>query len=272
MTVEKVDFQEASKASAVTRDQSKEFREMSSIDFPYMALDFAIEVAKAIYSRCGFGTCDQDELAAQMGQTLSGAFRQKTSAARSFGLVAKDGRSAFLLTDLGKRIVSPENEKSAKVEAFLAVPLYNQIFDKFRGHNLPPAKALEREMETLGVSGKVTDRARQAFEKSAQLAGFFDSGKERLVRPRMEGASQPGVVEPAKTLPLSQEVKPPTIFAGGGSSSPLREIDPIIQGLINKLPPSGAVWAANKRKLWLQILANSLDLVYEDSSTDTGPD
>jgi hypothetical protein len=269
MTGEKVNFQEAASAAAASKETNKDAREMSTIDFPYVALDGAIEVAKALYSRCAFGSCDQDELAAQMGQTLSGAFRQKTSAARTFGLISKDGRSAFVLTDLGKRIVSSENERAAKVDAFLSVPLYVQIYEKFRGHNLPPPKALEREMETLGVSGKVADRARQSFEKSAQLAGFFDSGKERLVRPRMETTSAVATETSQTSAPPPAPESPQRSFSGGGGNMP-PEIDPILLGLISKLPPSGSNWPKSKRKLWLAILENSLELVYEDDSEKIG--
>ncbi len=264
MTGEKVDFSEA--ANAASDSGGKESRDRSTVDFPYMPLEAAIEVAKALYNRCGFGSCEQDELAAELGQTISGAFRQKTSAARVFGLVSKDGRSAFQLTDLGKEIVSPETESDARATAFLAVPLYSQIYEKFRGHNLPPAKALEREMEALGVAHKQTDRARQAFERSAQHAGFFNSGKERLVKPRMESA---------KAAPPADQAPPPRndeqdgrsagnsgSGSGGGELPP--DIDPIIAGLISRLPKAGTVWAKDKRKLWLQILENSFDLVYED--------
>ena len=233
MTGEKVDFSAAANA-AHDESEDKAKRDRSLIDFPYVPLESALEVATAIYSRCGFGSCDQDELAAEMGQTLSGAFRQKTGAAKTFGIVEKDGRSAFRLTEIGKRIVAQETEVAAKVDAFLTVPLYQQIYDKFRGHNLPPAKALEREMETLGVARKQTDRARQAFERSAQFAGFFDSGKDRLVRPRMEG----GVNLPPDSQPPMREEKPRDEIGGerygggnGGGGTP-SDIDPIIQGLI----------------------------------------
>ncbi|MDG4899676.1 MAG: hypothetical protein EOQ64_02350 [Mesorhizobium sp.] len=266
MTGEKVDFSEAANAAREAGDD-KSKRERSLIDFPYVSLEGAVEVARAIYSRCAFSSCDQDELAAEMGQTLSGAFRMKTGAAKTFALVEKDGRSAFRLSDIGKRIVAPETERSARVEAFLAVPLYNQIYEKFRGHNLPPMKALEREMETLGVPAKQTDRARQAFERSAQYAGFSDSGKDRLVRPRMEqtAASESAPVAAER----STSVPPQERRAGGGDDGNGNEppsIDPIIRGLIGRLPPAGSHWPKAKRKLWLQILENSFDLVYEDDS------
>ena len=64
-------------------------REQSSIVFPYLDLNAAIKVANAIYQRSGLGTCDLDELAAQMNQTMSGAFRLNTGTAKIFDLVDK---------------------------------------------------------------------------------------------------------------------------------------------------------------------------------------
>lgn len=241
--------------------------ERSTIEFPYMPLETAEEVARAVYSRSGFGTCELDELAAEMDQTMSGAFRQKTSAAKTFGVVDKDGRSAFKLTDLGRRIIDDSSSAAARVEAFLAVPLYLAIYEKYRGQKLPPAKALEREMQSVGVSSKQTDRARQAFERSAHYAGFFSSGTDRLVRPKIEGAP----LDSVSSQPPSSSGDP---NSGSGGQTHKRmppqilNVDPIIQGLIDRLPAAGSRWSKNKRKLWLQILENSFDLVYEDGADD----
>lgn len=250
----------------------KEPRERSAIDFPYLSMEAGIEVAKALYHRSGFGPCEQDELAAEMGQTISGAFRQKTAAARTFGLVDKDGRRAFVLTELGKRIVSAETESSARVDAFLSVPLYAAIYEKFRGHNLPPSKALEREMESLGVARKQTDRARQAFERSAQLAGFFEGGKERLIRPREKSSQGAGDVPSQRDQKREGSSGEEHGLQGnrGGGELP-SQLDPIILGLIRRLPKAGSVWPKAKRKLWLQILENSFELVYEDNESNSNP-
>jgi hypothetical protein len=72
------------------------------------------------------------------------------------------------LTDLGKRIVDPETHDGARAEAFLRVPLYRAIFDRYRGVKLPPDPGLESEMVGLGVSTKQTERARQVLQRSAQ--------------------------------------------------------------------------------------------------------
>jgi hypothetical protein len=57
------------------------------------------------------------------------------------------------------------------------------MYKQYEGHVLPPAAAIQRQMETLGVAPKQTERARQTFSKSAQYAGFIDEGTGRFVKP-----------------------------------------------------------------------------------------
>jgi hypothetical protein len=42
------------------------------------------------------------------------------------------------------------------------------------------------------------------------------------------------------------------------------DIDPIIRGLLMRLPKSGSVWPEDERKLWLQLLEGSFKLIYND--------
>jgi hypothetical protein len=44
-----------------------------------------------------------------------------------------------------------------------------------------------------------------------------------------------------------------------------REIDPIIRGLLARLPKSGDVWPDPARKLWLNLLEGSFKLIYKDA-------
>jgi len=257
MVGEKVDFSKASaEAKDATADSQK--RERSTIEFPYLSLDQAEEVALAIYSRCGYGACEIDELAAEMQQSVSGAFRQKTAAAKTFGLVEKDGRSSFVLSELGRAVVDEARQRKGRVEAFLSVPLYQAIFEKYRGHSLPPPKALEREMETLGVSAKQTDKARQAFDRSAAHAGFYESGKDRLVKPRVDETVSPPPPKPEDNS-----------TGGGGNGSGdggPPDVDPIIVGLLARLPKTGSEWPQAERKIWLDLLEGSFRLIYSDNS------
>jgi hypothetical protein len=263
MTGETVNFEKAAAAVAV-EDRNNE---RSSIGFPYADLDTAVEVAKALYARVGRGACELDGLAAQLNQTISGAFRLKTGAAKVFGLIDKEGRDAARLTDLGLKIISSDDERAARVDAFLAVPLYTAVYDRYKGNLLPPAKALEREMINLGVSPKVADRARQAFERSARQAAFFEAGENRLVKPRLEQATHSASAVELKSENIngqesSQDNRQKNGGSGGGGYHPL------IEGLIKTLPEAETAWSTRDRVKWLKTAIGVFDLIYEGEDKD----
>jgi hypothetical protein len=232
-------------------------REQSTISFPYADLETAIDVAHAVYGRSGLGACSIDELAAEMKQVVSGAFRLKTGTARIFGLVEREGKSGIKLTELGRQIIAPDTERAARAEAFLRVPLYAAIYENYRGHMLPPMKALEREMQKLGVSSKQTDKARQAFERSAGQAGFFESGDDRLVRPKAElPTKRVEDSEPAEGRAEDKRDEKKGGKGGGGNG-----YHPFIEGLLSELPEDFSGWSLTEQAEWLRAAASIFKLL-----------
>lgn len=261
MTGETVQFERTGEAD----DANK--REQSSIAFPYLDLDAGVEVARAIYRRSGLGSCALDELAAEMGQVVSGALRLKTGTARIFDLTVKDAKGGGIqLSELGRLIVSPESERAARAEAFMRVPLYAAIYENYRGHMLPPMKALEREMQKLGVSSKQTDKARQAFERSARQAGYFESGEDRLVRPKADLPTKPlGAADGDGGKEVGEKFNDER-SGGSGSGKDGGGYHPFIQGLLQTLPEPQtpkAQWSVEERAIWLQTAASIFSLLYE---------
>ncbi|CDX34994.1 conserved hypothetical protein [Mesorhizobium plurifarium] len=78
------------------------------------------------------------------------------------------------------------------------------------------------------------------MERSAEEAGFYESGRNRLVVPASASfkANDDGVGKGGSGG-----------GSGGGGDTPT--LDPIIKGLIDRLPPPGSNWTKAKRKLWL---------------------
>lgn len=239
----------------------KEKREISSIAFPYVDLEDAISVANAMLSGGGV-PMDRDQLAAAMGQVpTSGSFNMKVSAARQFGLV-DNPQGKYQLTPLGFEILDGARERQARAEAFLNVPLYRRAYDTFKGRQLPPRPAgLENAFVDFGVSSKQKDKARQAFERSARLAGYFPSpAEDRLVQPVI-GASAP-----------SQDVAPPS-ETGGSAPTPMPvsvaapkggpDLHPFIVGLLDELPPKGQPWTLQDQADWLQGAAQIFRILYK---------
>ncbi len=149
-----------------------------------------------------------------------------------FGLI-ETRRGNVDLTDLGGRIVDAHTQSEARVDAFLNVAPYKQVFDDFRGGALPGDAGLESHMTRLGVTSNQVDKAHQAFQRSAQHAGFFHQGRDRLViPPRIQG-------RPQEDKPRDRPGKDANgaIHEQVGQPPPrVNQGHPLIEGLFQQLP------------------------------------
>lgn len=252
-------------STKVSNKSAKLARDQSGIQFPYSDLNDAIAVAQGIM-KCGGVPCDADQLAAALGQTpTSGNFRLKIATARIFGLIeTKQGR--YSLTDLGFSITDKHVEKAARVDAFLAVPLYRRVYEEFRNKQLPPRPLpLEHAFVGFGVAPKQKVRARQAFDRSAEQAGFFDHGnRDRLVRPVHPGAPLNTPDDSGdKGKGGDTQIDPPPGVSGSNGGGGGRGLHPFIQGLLDTLPAPATNWTVEGRAKWLQAAANIFDLIYK---------
>lgn len=229
-------------------------RERSTIQFPYNDLDDAVAIARAIHQNAGT-SCTIDQLAAYTHQSMtSGAFRLRVGNAAMFGITVNE-RGQVTLTELGRRIADPEHEAEARADAFMNVALYSRIFEHYKGYALPPAAALEKFMRESGVSPKQTEKARQAFSRSARQAGYFAHGEDRLVRPALAGTRPPDNNPPP----------PPKNKNGGGDDGDDDLVlDPLLLALLRKIPPSDAGWPAGQRVRWFRTFAMNVSQIYDE--------
>ena len=97
------------------------------------------------------------------------------------------------------------------------------------------------------------------FERSAEEANFFEAGRDRLV--------MPGFISPPSGK--KEETPAPGGWSGDGGRGNNNPpgVDPIIAGLLARLPKSGDVWPETERKLWLQLLEGSFKLIYKEGAS-----
>jgi hypothetical protein len=98
---------------------------------------------------------------------------------------------------------------------------------------------------------------------TSRQANFFEHGEDRLVRPA--SSAGPGTTPIEQEPSKDQQVE--TRKGGGGGSGGgdvPPDIDPIIHGLLARLPKSGDVWPEDDRKLWLGLLEGTFKLIYKD--------
>jgi hypothetical protein len=236
-------------------------RERSTISFPYNDLDDVASVAKGVHS-VGGSSCQWDQLAAHLGtSSTSGTFRLRMLAAKTFGVLTYE-KNIVSLTPIGTRICDAKQEQAARVEAFLAVPLYNKVYEQFKGNSLPPSSGLEAAMVTFGVAPKQKDKARQVFQRAAKQAGFFGYGTDRLVMPSIKAsaASTPAPeIEPDKTDKKKTETRDDE-----------ERKHPLIEGLLKELPEPQTEWTTEDRKKWLEMASTIFNVIYKDSDDSRG--
>jgi hypothetical protein len=251
-------------ADSVTPKKTRKYQR-STIEFPYNDLDNAVGVAKGI-ERAGGIACALDQLAAALSVTVSGPFRQRIANAKTFGLV-DTGAGQVRLSELGRAVVDPAQEAWARAEAFLRVPLFSAIYERYKGYKLPGASGLETEISALGVSSQQADKARQALARSAKQAGFFAHGDDRLVRPAIKGpGTRPISDEAARSEDNNNEGTGGGNGSGGGRGGRQkteRDLHPFIEGLLEKLPEPETTWMIEGRAKWLQAAAHIFDLMYK---------
>jgi hypothetical protein len=241
-------------------DEAK--RDRSTIEFPYYDLEAAIEIASGVY-QLGGSSCGWDQLAARLQQApKGGGFWQRVKTANTFGLV-NFGSGTVTLTDLGQRINDPQQEKAAKADAFLKVPLYNKIYEQYKSGTLPPDAALESEIVKMGVAPKQKAKARQAFQRSASLADYFWSGNNRLVRPAIKGSTASTAVQPEKEEEDHSDKAKDT-------NKERKRRHPAIEGLFEELPEPKSEWSTEDRKKWLEMASSVFAVIYRDTEDSRG--
>jgi hypothetical protein len=238
----------------------------AGLNSPYFDLDSSIKVADMIYNRGG-GSCTSDQLAAWLGYstTRSGTYLTRVSAAnKHFGLIEQTG-DRFSVTERGKTIlapVMPEDAINAKVNAFLAVPLFSKVYDNYKGGQLPPEIGLKNLFQnTFKVLPDRVSQALRIFLNSAEQAGFFSTtgDRSRLVRPT---ASAPSSA--VQSTPIKEEAPAPVEKARvGGGDGPTGGIDSAIAGLLRKLPQPGP-WNAKEKKRFKDAFLSAIDFLYPD--------
>lgn len=234
--------------------QPSERRDRSKIAFPYDDLNEAILVARSVHQYGG--QCTSDQVAPVLGYSGvdNGSFRSRISTARHFGLVTTS-KDVLSITSLGREIVDPTTEAQARATAFLRVPLYDRVYAEHKGYTLPPAAGLELKFVEYGVAPKQKERARQAFQRSAEQAGYFQQGKDRLVAPALPNVRQ-------DTPPADERTRRSDGGNGGNGDD---EMHPFIRGLVDTLPRPGTPWSDAERDEWLNAAKSIFALIYKPS-------
>ncbi|MDF1643417.1 MAG: hypothetical protein P1U80_04460 [Pseudomonadales bacterium] len=144
------------------------------IDYPRASVAKSIQLAEAVYELGG--SCGLEMCAEHMGRKVGGGFKDIVSAAVKFGLITNT-RGQLGTTQLFQTYhlgYSPEEKAQVLQQAFLRVPLFLEIYERFKSQKLPIEifdKLLIREFQ---VNQQVASRVAKYFIDGAKATKLLN--------------------------------------------------------------------------------------------------
>jgi hypothetical protein len=139
------------------------------IEYPRAPLDRGLETAQAVYELGG--TCSEEMCAEKLGKKMSGAFQAQISATIKYGLIEKR-KGQLVVTGLYrdfKMAYSDDEAKSFLKKAFLNVPTFRKISERFDKQKIP-----------VSILDKLLVRECDVHQNEAsKVSGYFLSGAKR---------------------------------------------------------------------------------------------
>lgn len=255
----------------------KKPRAQSGIPYPYYNLDLSIDVARMIQEKGG-GECSSAHLASFLSykSARSGTYLTRLSSAKIFGLV--EGRGDSLRpTERALSIINPvmpDDRRRENINAFLGVPLYREIYERFKGKSLPPEVGLRNLLRsTLQVVQDRVNPAARVFYESAEQAGFFETSHDRtqLIPPLLSKGHTSSAPKEDRSKDVAEESTPtperPRSAGGEGTGG----IHSALAGLLRELPQPGP-WEARKKQQFLDAFIALFDFIYPSETKEKAPD
>ena len=216
----------------------------SPVEYPRRSLRYALKLAEAVASLGG--KCSVETCAESMKKKVSGAFAALVSAAVKYGLVtSKSGQLAVTEQFNKYRLAYDEEEKRELLrQAFLNVPLFSQVFTRFRNGKLPPGDILTKILiREFGVNENRASAIHQYFIEGATESGLLTEDGKFVESDAAEREVEQTPVHDAADQPIATSVATDGEFsitiAGPGLNSTLVIREPedllIVNAILQKV-------------------------------------
>lgn len=139
----------ASQDGQAKSSSRRKTRQRSVYLFPAYGFTTALDIARRV-EESGGGILTEETLAINLGLSAkSSGFRLKSLAARQFQLIGKQG-DTLTTTPVAKAIFKPTSNEDALRgyrQAFLSIPLFQAVAERYRGQRLPDSQTLRNVLE-----------------------------------------------------------------------------------------------------------------------------
>ena len=151
--------------------------------YPRHAVEKALRIPKAIYDQnAGKPTSLADAAKFTTGGSANGAFQVEVASAKKYGFLRSEDRK-LVPEERARKAIAPQSETdriSALQEAVLAAPDLSDVYDHYRGENLPDQRFfLNALTDRFGIPSDKVSEFLEIFWESIRSAELIDESGER---------------------------------------------------------------------------------------------
>ncbi|GAP66182.1 hypothetical protein MBSD_n1485 [Mizugakiibacter sediminis] len=178
--------------------------------YPRHSLDRVLRIPRAIIDQNAGRDCSEQDAAGFVGIGYGGPFRLEISSAIKFGLLDRPTTGRIAVTELARRAIrpqSPGDDTKALQEAVLKAPQVAEVYEHYRGENLPDRNFFENALEDkFGIPRDKIPDFISVFEQSLEVAKLVQRVDDRA-RIIDVTESVPGSDEQQRLRRISKDVK-----------------------------------------------------------------
>ena len=156
----------------------------SNANYPRHSLPKVLRIPDAIIEQNAGKDCSEQEAAKFVGIGYGGPFRLEISSAIKFGLLDRPSPGQVSVTDLARKALrpqSPGDDTRALQQAVLNAPQISEVYEHYRGENLPDRKFFENALQDkFKVPEDKTTDFITIFEQSLEAAKLIQKVDDRI--------------------------------------------------------------------------------------------
>ncbi|MDB6004158.1 MAG: hypothetical protein JWR15_1145 [Prosthecobacter sp.] len=172
------------KAPAGKKRPKKSISLAATAKFPRHSITRVLRVPQAILDQNAGKDCTEAEAAKFVGVGYHGPFRVEISSALKFGLLERPQPNHLRVTELAKRIIrphTPTDKVSGLREAVLRANDIREVYENYRGENLPDRQFFENALEDkFGIPHDQIHDFIQIFNECLEAAELIQKVDDRI--------------------------------------------------------------------------------------------
>ena len=152
--------------------------------YPRHSLEKSLRIPQAILDQNAGKECSDQESAQFVGVSYNGPYQSEIGSAKKYGLLSSPSTKKIKVTDLAKQILrpqTPDEELFGLRKAVLNAPDISDVYQHYRGENIPDAQFFENALtDTFKIPKEKTQEFKDIFFENLKKAQLIEEFNDKF--------------------------------------------------------------------------------------------